>query len=152
MNAPLLERIEADLKDALKRSDRLKVSVLRMIKASIKNKEIEKGSPLSDEEIISVLTSLSKQRRESIEEFRRAGREELVEKETAELSVLQSYMPEQLSEEELNDIINSAIQESGATSVRDIGKVMKIVMPRVKGRADGKVVNQKVRAILESSD
>ncbi len=152
MNAPLLERIEVDLKDALKRSDRLKVSVLRMIKASIKNKEIEKGSPLSDEEIISVLTSLSKQRRESIEEFRRAGREELVEKETAELSVLQSYMPEQLSEEELNDIINSAIQESGATSVRDIGKVMKIVMPRVKGRADGKVVNQKVRAILESSD
>ncbi|HHN63960.1 MAG TPA: GatB/YqeY domain-containing protein [Nitrospirae bacterium] len=152
MNAPLLKRIEADLKDALKRSDRLKVSVLRMIKASIKNKEIEKGSPLSDEEIISVLTSLSKQRRESIEEFRRAGREELVEKETAELSVLQSYMPEQLSEEELNDIINSAIQESGATSVRDIGKVMKIVMPRVKGRADGKVVNQKVRAILESSD
>ncbi len=152
MNAPLLERIEADLKDALKRSDRLKLSVLRMIKASIKNKEIEKGSPLSDEEIISVLTSLSKQRRESIEEFRRAGREELVEKETAELSVLQSYMPEQLSEEELNDMINSAIQESGATSVRDIGKVMKIVMPRVKGRADGKVVNQKVRAILESSD
>ncbi len=152
MNAPLLERIEADLKDALKRSDRLKLSVLRMIKASIKNKEIEKGSPLSDEEIISVLTSLSKQRRESIEEFRRAGREELVEKETAELSVLQSYMPEQLSEEELNDMIKSAIQESGATSVRDIGKVMKIVMPRVKGRADGKVVNQKVRAILESSD
>jgi hypothetical protein len=149
MTARLLERIEADLKESLKSANKTKVSVLRMIKASIKNKEIDKGASLTDEEIIAVLASLSKQRRESIEEFRRAGRNDLVDREEEELSILQSYMPAQLSEDELVNLIRAAIEEAGATSPRDMGKVMKIIMPRVKGRADGKVVNQKVREMLE---
>ncbi len=151
MTAHLLESIEADLKESLKSANKTKVSVLRMIKASIKNKEIDKGSPLADEEIIEVLASLAKQRRESIEEFRRAGRNDLVEQEEEELSILQSYMPEQLSEDELVNLIRVAIEEAGATSLRDMGKVMKLIMPRVKGRADGRVVNQKVREILQGS-
>ncbi|NOY63922.1 MAG: GatB/YqeY domain-containing protein [Nitrospirae bacterium] len=151
MTARLLESIEADLRESLKSANKTKVSVLRMIKASIKNREIDKGSPLTDEEIIEVLVSLVKQRRESIEEFRRAGRNDLVKQEEEELSILQSYMPEQLSEEELVNLIRAAIEEAGATSPRDMGKVMKLIMPRVKGRADGKVVNQKVREILQGS-
>lgn len=151
MTAHLLECIEADLKESLKSANKTRVSVLRMIKASIKNREIDKGSPLTDEEIIEVLASLAKQRRESIEEFRRAGRNDLVEQEEEELSVLQSYMPKQLSEDELVNLIRNAIEETGATSSRDIGKVMKLIMPRVKGRADGKVVNQKVSEILQGS-
>lgn len=146
----LLERFDNDLKVALKASDSLKVSVLRMAKAALKNKQIDKGGGLSDEEIISVLSTLSKQRKESIEQFSKGGREDLAEKERQELAIIQSYMPEQLSPEELDRIIIEAIKESSAQGIKDMGKVMRLLMPRVKGAADGKIVNQRVKELLES--
>ncbi len=148
---PLLQKIDEDLKSALKASDQIKVSALRMLKASLKNRQIDKRGELSDEDVIDVLISLSKQRRESIEMFSKAGREELAEKEKKELSILQSYLPSQLSNEEIDSIILEAIKDSNAKSVKDMGSVMKIVMPRVKGMADGKYVNQRVRELLEKT-
>lgn len=140
--------LNAALKEALKSRNELKVSVIRMIKASLKNKEIEKMGALTDEDILSVLSTLAKQRRESIEQFSAAGRKDLAEKEAKELEIVQSYLPKQLSPEELDLIIRSAIAESNASSPNDMGKVMKVLMPKVKGVADGKVVNQRVKELL----
>ncbi|HKN19274.1 MAG TPA: GatB/YqeY domain-containing protein [Dissulfurispiraceae bacterium] len=142
------QRLDAELKEALKSRNELKLSVLRMLKASLKNKEIEKMGPLSDAETISVLSSMAKQRRDSIEQFAAAGRLDLAEKETRELEIVLSYLPAQLSHEELDRIIYSAISECNASSPGDMGKVMKVVAPLTKGRADGKVVNQRVKELL----
>jgi len=144
----LLQKIDDDLKAALKASAGLKVSVLRMAKSALKYRQIDKGSDLSEEDIIAVLNSLAKQRRESIEQFSKAGREDLAEKESQELSILQSYLPEQLSAEEVDAIIAEAIRESSAVGVGDMGKVMRLVMPRLKGAADGKAVNNRVKELL----
>lgn len=145
----LHQRLDEDLKASIKGSDTLRTSVLRMLKAAIKNKEVEKRRELSDEEIISVISTLVKQRRESIELFSKGGREDLASKEKQELDILQSYLPRQLSQEELDKIIMEAIKESSAEGIRDIGKVMRLIMPRIQGAADGKIVNQRVREILE---
>lgn len=145
----LLHKLDDDLKTAMKTSDTVKVSVLRMTKAALKNKEIEKQDTLSEDDILSVLSSLSKQRKESIEQFSKGGREDLADKERLELSVLQSYLPKELTQSELDSIINEAIRESSAENLKDIGKVMRLVMPRVRGAADGKNVNQRVRDLLE---
>jgi uncharacterized protein YqeY len=145
----LQQRLDGDLKAAMKSSDSLKTSVLRMVKAAIKNKQVEKRKDLSDEEIISVLSTLTKQRRESIDLFSKGGREDLAEKERQELAMLQLYLPGQLSPEDLDKIIIEAINESSAEGVKDIGKVMRLIMPRVQGAADGKVVNQRVKELLE---
>jgi uncharacterized protein YqeY len=145
----LLQKLDDDLKRALKASDSLKVSVLRLTKAALKNKQIDKGEELSDDEIISTLSTLSKQRRESIELFSKGGREDLAEKERQELAILQSYPPKQLTTEELDAIITEAIKESSASGLKEIGKVMRLVMQRVKGTADGKIVNQRVKELLE---
>lgn len=142
------EKIMADMKEAMKAKDMMKVSTLRLLLSEIKNKEIDKRGELTDEEIYAVIQKAVKQRKESIEQYKNAGRADLVEKEEAELKILESYLPEQLSEEELEKIIDEAIKEAGAASIKDLGKVMKIVMPKVKGRADGKIVNQKVREKL----
>ena len=147
----LFERLDEDLKKALKASDKLRLSVLRMAKAAIKNQQIDKGRVLSDEEVISILLTMAKQRRESIEQFSKGGRTDLAEQETQELSILQSYMPKQLSNEEAESIIVQAIKESSAQSEADMGKVMKILMPRLKGVADGKWVNNRVKELLQSS-
>jgi hypothetical protein len=141
---------DADLKEALKARDHLRLSVIRMIKASVKNREIEKMSNLSDEEIVSVLTSLAKQRRESIEHFLAAGRTDLAEKEKSELDVITRYLPEQLSPEDLDKLIQAAMKECDASSPNDVGKVMKLLMPRVIGIADGQTVNRRVRELLAS--
>jgi len=146
---PLLQNIEDDFKTALKASDALKVSALRMVKAALKNRQIEKGSELSEEEIISVIASLAKQRKESIEQFLKGGRKDLADKEKKELAILQSYLPEQLSPEEIDRIIIEAIKESSPEGLKDMGKIMRIVMPQIKGAADGKFVNQRVRELLE---
>lgn len=146
----LLKRIDDDLKVAMKSSDAVRVSVLRMAKAAIKNVQIEKSRELSDEEILSVLSSMGKQRRESIEQFSKAGREDLAGLERQELSILQSYMPAQLSLEEVEKFIVEAIQESAAKSEADMGKVMKVLMPKIKGLADGKWVNTRVKELLAS--
>jgi hypothetical protein len=148
---PLLQKLDDDLKVAMKASESLKVSVLRMAKAALKYRQIEKGEVLSDEDILSVLSGLSKQRRESIEQFSKGGREDLAEKERQELSILQWYLPQQLTQEEIDHIIVEAIRESSAGGIKDMGKVMRLIMPRMKGAADGKVVSQRVKDILETS-
>ena len=144
----LSERLSEDLKKTLKAGEKDALSVIRMIKAAVKNKEIEKGTPLGDEEINGVLLSLARQRKESIEQFSKANRQDLVEKETSELSIIKSYMPRQLTEEELKAIIEDAIKEIGAGSQKDTGKVMKFVMAKVKGQVDGKLVSELVKNLL----
>lgn len=144
----LKERFSSELKDSLKAGDRLKLSTIRLIMASLKNREIEKRDSLSEEEIIDLLVSLSKQRKESIEEFKKGGRQDLVDKETEELKIIESYLPQQLTPEEIKKIIGETITETGASGSKDIGKVMKVLMPKVKGRADGKLVNEMVKELL----
>jgi uncharacterized protein YqeY len=144
----LKERIDGDLKAAMKAREELRLSTVRMLKAAMKNREIEKGSVLADEDVFGVIASMIKQRKDSVEQYARGGRADLAEKEEAEIGILQEYLPEQLSEEEVEEIIKEAISEAGASSSRDMGKVMKLVMPRVRGRADGKLVNEKVRELL----
>jgi uncharacterized protein YqeY len=147
----LIQRFDDDLKVALKASNRLKVSVLRMAKAATKNKQIEKGGELTDDEVVAVLSSMVKQRRESVEQFTKAQRTDLAGKEEEEITILQTYLPQQLSREELDRIILDALRESTVRNVQDIGKVMRILMPRIKGVADGKYVNQRVRELIGSS-
>ncbi len=142
------EKIMADMKEAMKAKDMIKVSTLRLLLSEIKNKEIDKKGELTDEEIYALIQKAVKQRKESIEQYRFGGRNDLVQKEETELKILESYLPEQLSEEELERIIEEAIKETGATTMKDMGKVMKIVMPKVKGRADGKIVNEMVKKKL----
>ncbi|NPA15621.1 MAG: GatB/YqeY domain-containing protein [Deferribacteres bacterium] len=142
------EKIMADMKEAMKAKDMAKVSTLRLLLSEIKNKEIDKKGELSDEEIYALIQKAVKQRKESIEQYKSAGREDLVQKEEAELKILEAYLPEQLSEEELEKIIDEAIKEAEAATMKDMGKVMRLVMPRVKGRADGKVVNEMVKRKL----
>ena len=144
----LLKKLDEDLITALKKSDKLRLSVLRMAKAAVKNQQIDKGRELQDEEILAIFSTLAKQRRESIEQFSKGGRDDLVQQETLELAILQSYMPAQLSAEEIDDLILQAIKESSAKNEGDMGKVMKMLAPRIKGVADGKWVNNRVRELL----
>jgi uncharacterized protein YqeY len=146
----LVKRIDDDLTSALKDSEKLKLSVLRLIKSAIQNQRIQKGKDLSDDEVLSLFSSMAKQRRESIEQFSLGGREDLVAKEKEELAIIQGYLPEPISEKEIEDMIEEAVAASSAESEADIGKVMKILMPRVKGLADGRLVNNKVRERLHS--
>jgi uncharacterized protein YqeY len=147
----LLQKLDDDLKSAMKTSDKLKVSTIRMVKASLKNREIERRGDLSEDDIVSILASLSKQRKESIEQFANAGRDDLANQEKKELEILQEYMPKQLNPEELDEIISESIRETAAEGIKDMGKVMRMVMSRVKGSADGKTVNQRVRYLLEGA-
>lgn len=147
----LLDKLDEDLKKAMKASDRLRLSALRLVKAAVKNQQIEKRQPLSDEDIFSVISTLAKQRKESIEQFSKAGREDMAEQERQELQILQSYMPQQLSDEAVEALILQAIQEASASSEADMGRVMKILMPRIKGVADGKQVSSRVKELLHSS-
>jgi len=146
----LSERLADDFKEAMKKGDRRKVSILRVIKAAIKNKEIEKGASLTEEEIVAVLRSFVKRARESIEQFSKAGREDLVEKEKEELKIIQSYLPKELTEDEVKKLVRDTIDEVGAKGPKDIGRVMSTIMNRVKGRVDGKFVNELVRKALEA--
>lgn len=143
-----MDRISEDMKQAMKNKDKVKLSVIRMIRSAIKYTEIEKQTTLSDEQILDVLTREVKQRRDSLQEFEKAGRQDLVENVQAELEILKQYLPQQLSEQELRNIIQSVIEEIGAKGKSDMGKVMSAVMPKVKGRADGKLINQLVQEYL----
>ena len=133
----------------MKAGEKIKVSTIRMILAGIKNAEIAKRGELDEDELLSVLAREAKRRKEAIEEFKKGNRQDLVDKETQELKVIESYLPEQLSEEDVRRIITEVMQEVGASSPGDLGRVMGRVMPRLKGRADGKLVNQIVREALE---
>ncbi|AHD06314.1 GatB/YqeY domain-containing protein [Paenibacillus larvae] len=144
----LSERLNEDMKQAMKSQDKFKLSVIRMVKASIKNLEIDQHKTLDDNEVLDVLSREIKQRKDSLQEFKQAGRDDLVQKLEAEIAILMEYMPQQLSEEEIKVIVQQTIQEVGATSKADMGKVMGALMPKVKGRADGKLVNQLVQQSL----
>jgi hypothetical protein len=146
----LSEKIEKDLKESLKSGDKSRLLILRMVKSAVKNKEIEKGDPLTDEDIQAVFRSFSKKAGESIEQFSRAGRDELAEKEKAELAVLQEYLPKQLGEEDIRKAVRDVIDETGAAGVKDMGRVMKAVMSKLKGQADGRLVNNLVKETLEA--
>ncbi len=138
----LLANIDKDTAEALKAGEKEKVTVLRGLKSDIKYRQIEKKDMLTDEEVIAVVSSYAKKCRDSIEEFKKGNREDLVKKTEFELDVIAKYLPEQLSEEKLREIIKAAIEESGADSPQKMGLVMKIVMPQIKGKADGKLVSK----------
>ncbi len=142
------EKITAEMKTAMKSGDAMRVSVLRMILAAAQNRELEKRSPLDDGEFLKLIVSISKQRAESIEMYKSGNRGDLVEKETLELAIVKSFLPEELSEGELVALIDSAIAETGAFGMKDLGKVMKAISLKVAGRADGKKVSELVRSKL----
>ena len=144
----IIDHIDQDLKEALKGGNKQKVTVLRGLKSDIKYRQIETREELTDDQVTEVLASSAKKRRESIEQYAAAGRQDLVDKEKFELDVIQEYLPEQLSEDELRTLVTGAIAESGAASPKDMGKVMKILMPKIKWKADGKLVNKLVSEIL----
>jgi len=147
----LKTRLGEDLKAALRSGDKLRTSVIRLLTALIKNREVEKRGPLTDAEVLQAIMTSCKQRQESMDQYRQGGRQDLVDKEAAELAILQSYLPKPLTSEELQAMVLEAIREVQATSPREMGKVMAILMPKITGRADGRVVNTLVREALSKS-
>jgi uncharacterized protein YqeY len=145
----LNDTIGRDMTAAMKAKDAPRLSALRMLKAAVMNKGVEKGRDLEDAEVLQVVASLVKQRRDSIEQFANAGRTDLVAKETGDLAVLEHYLPPALSAEDIEAAVAAAVAETGATSAKDMGKVMKAVMPKLAGKnADGRAVNDAVRRKL----
>ncbi|WP_303721910.1 GatB/YqeY domain-containing protein [Malonomonas rubra] len=144
----LKDQLTNDMKEAMKAKQTERLGTIRQLRSAIKNKEIEIGKELDDEEVIGVIGTQVKQRREAAQMYRDNDRLELAAKEEAELEVLQGYLPTQLSEAELREIVSAIIAETGAASIKDLGKVMPQVMARTKGVADGKLVNQLVREQL----
>jgi uncharacterized protein YqeY len=147
----LKTRLGEDFKQALRSGDKLRVSVIRLLTALIKNREVEKRGPLTDAEVLQAVVASCKQRQEAIEQYKQGGRQDLVDKESSELEILQSYLPKPLTSEELQAMVLEAIREVQATSLKEMGKVMGVLMPKVTGRADGKVVNSLVREALSKS-
>lgn len=147
----LKDRLLEDMKTAMKEKEagKARLSVIRMARAAIKNKEIEVGHELSDEEVVEVLAREVKMRKESLPDYEKAGREDLSAKLKEEIEILTAYLPKQLSEEEIEALVQEAIVAVGATSPKDLGKVMRMVIPKTKGKADGKVVNQVACRLLE---
>jgi uncharacterized protein YqeY len=148
----LTQKIHEEMVQATKARDRERLSALRMIRSAFQNREIEKRGPLSDEEAVHVLSSLVKRGKESVEQFRQGNRQDLVDKEEAELRVILSFLPEQLSEEQIRAQIRDVIQKLGARSPKDLGSVMKAAMEQLKGKADGRAVNQMARELLASQE
>ena len=145
----IVEQVENDLVAAMKAREELRLYVLRMAKTALKHKQVELGKPLGDDEAVAVLRTLVKQRRDSVEQFRKGGREDLAAKEEAETAILQTYLPAAVSDEEISAAVAAAIAETGAAGPQDLGKVMKVAMQKLTGKnADGKRVNQAVRAKL----
>ncbi|NNU89214.1 GatB/YqeY domain-containing protein [Anoxybacillus sp. CHMUD] len=144
----LLERLNNDMKQAMKNKEKDKLSVIRMVKSALQNEAIKLGKTLTEDEELTVLSRELKQRKDSLQEFEKAGRTDLVDKVKEEITVLELYMPKQLSEEELVQIVKETIAEVGASSKADIGRVMGAIMPKVKGKADGSLVNKLVQQHL----
>lgn len=141
-------RLNEEMVAAAKAKDKIKLSSIRMLKTALHNKEIDLLRPLNETETMQVLSVLVKQRKDSIEQFAKGGRQDLVEKEEAELKILQAFLPAQMSDDEVDALIQKAIAETGALSANDMGKVMKILIPQITGKADGKVAGEKVKALL----
>jgi len=147
--ATLKERIDAELKDAMRSKNELLTSVLRMLKSAIKYKEVEPSAkPLDDAGVLQVIATLIKQRRDSAEQFKAGGRSELADKEEKEIALLQGYLPKQLSQEELAAEVRAAIAAAGAKTPRDMGAVMKVLMAKIQGQAEGKAISEEVKSQL----
>src|SRR5262245_2048333 len=145
----LQEKIQSHITDAMRSKDELRLSCLRMMKSAVKNKEIEKMKPLEEGEVLAVLNTLVKQRKDSVEQFRKGGREELAQKEEAEIKIIEQYLPASASDEDITRAIAEAIQETGASSMKDMGKVMQGVKARLAGKTvDGGRVSQLVKERL----
>ena len=144
----LQERLFEDMKSAMKSGDKVTLETLRMLRSQIKNASISKGGDLSDDDVTGVLSKEAKRRKESIDLYTEGNRKDLVQQETKELEIITSYLPEMMSKEELLKMVDRTIRETGAESIKDMGKVMGAVMPQIKGRADGKAVQEIVRGRL----
>jgi len=144
----LEEKLVEEMKQAMKTNDKIRLSTIRLIRSSIKNREFELRRKLEDEDIFKVIQGMVRKGEESIEQFQAGGRNDLVEKEKMEVEILKSFLPQPLSQAEMIRIIDETIQETKASSLKDLGKVMKAVMPRLGGKADGKVINQLVKERL----
>lgn len=152
----ILQKLTVDLAASMKSKEGgsdLRTSTLRMMKSALKNAEIAKRGKgdLTEEDVVSILSTMVKQRKESSDQYIAANRQDLAEKEVREIAIIQEYMPKQLTLEELDSVIRSTIQETGVTSLKEIGRLMKELLPKVKGKADGKVVNQRIKDILEGA-
>ncbi|OXS62497.1 aspartyl-tRNA amidotransferase [Cohnella sp. CIP 111063] len=145
----LAERLNDDMKQAMKAGEKFRLQTIRMVRASIKNHEIELRRPLDDNETLNILSRELKQRRDSLLDFEKGGREDLVSNVRAEIEIISEYLPRQLTEEEIKAIVVQTMQETGASSKADLGKLMGALMPKVKGVADGKLVNAIVQQSLQ---
>jgi uncharacterized protein YqeY len=145
----LSERLNEDMKQAMKSKDKFRLSTIRMVRSTIKYLEIDLKRTLDDNEVLDILSREIKQRKDALQEFESAGRDDLAASTKAEIEIIIKYLPEQLSEEEIKVIVQQTIQETGASSKSEMGKVMSALMPKVKGRADGKLVNQAVLQFLQ---
>ena len=146
----LKEQLTADMKTAMKEREagKLRLSVIRLVRGAIRQQEIDGKKELTDEDVLGVIAKEVKSRRDSIEEFKKGNRQDLVDQNEAEIKILEGYLPEQMGEDEIRSLVAEAIEKVGATTPKDMGKVMKEIMPKTKGRADGKVVNGIVRELL----
>ena len=145
----LKEQLTADMKEAMKNKEKERLAVIRMVRGAIRQQEIDGQKELGEEDVIAVISKEVKMRRDSIEEFQKGGRGDLVEKTQAEIDVLLPYLPAQLSEDEVRELVKAAVEQTGAATPKDMGKVMGVLMPKVKGRADGKMVNTIVKSFLQ---
>ncbi|GGD71455.1 GatB/YqeY domain-containing protein [Paenibacillus nasutitermitis] len=145
----LSERLNDDMKQAMRSQEKFKLSAIRMIRASIKNQEIDLKRPLDDNEVLDIISREIKQRKDSLQEFKKAGRDDLAKDVAAEIEIISVYLPQQLTEDEIKEIVQQTIAETGASSKADMGKVMSALMPKTKGRADGKLVNTYVQQFLQ---
>lgn len=148
----LKEKLTEDMKNAMKAKEegKQRLGVIRLVRGAVKQIEIDGKKELDDEGVIAVISKEVKQRRDSIEEFKKGGRDDLVAQNEAEIEILLEYLPKQLTEDEVRELVKEAIAESGAKEPKEMGKVMKVLMPKVKGKADGKLVNNLVKELLES--
>jgi uncharacterized protein YqeY len=146
----LKQRIQDDMKGAMKGGDKRKLGVIRLIMAAIKQREVDERIELDDDQVLAVLDKMVKQRRDSIEQYEKAGRDKLAEQEKFEIEILQEYLPEALSEEEIADLIKQAMADTGAESMKDMGKVMGQLKPKLQGRADMGAVSAKIKQLLGS--
>lgn len=144
----LLTKLNDDMKAAMKGKDKKSLQVIRMLKASLQNEKINLGRDLTDEEELAIISREMKQRRDSLAEFEKVGRDDLAEKTKSEIAIVERYLPTQLTEDEIFQIVSQAIEQTGASSPKEFGKVMGVVMPKVKGKADGNQVNAIVKELL----
>jgi uncharacterized protein YqeY len=150
MSSTIKEQIQEDMKAAMRAQEKERLATIRLILAALKQREVDERITLTDEQVLSILDKMLKQRRESIAQFEAAKRDDLVQKESEEMKVIQQYLPSQLSSAEIDALIEAAIQETGAASVKDMGKVMGIVKPKVQGRADVGAVSNKIKDRLSA--